>query len=72
MRNARPPGIAAGSVVAVFVARAMGGLLYGTASFDLLTFAVSALALLAVTFGAGLTPARRVASVDPVCALRHD
>jgi putative ABC transport system permease protein len=63
-------GVAAGLIAAAAVARAMGGLLYGIDSFDALTFAVAVVALVCVALAAGLLPARRVARVDPVVALR--
>jgi predicted permease len=65
-------GIIGGLAGAGAVASAMGGLLYGIGSFDLLAFAVAVLALLGVTIVAGLIPARRVASIDPIAALRID
>jgi hypothetical protein len=65
-------GVAGGLLGAALVARAMGGLLYGIGSFDALTFAAAVLALLGVTLAAGLIPARRVARIDPIAALRID
>ena len=64
-------GVAGGLVGAAAVARAMGGLIYGIASFDVLTFAAAVIALLGVTLTAGLIPARRVARIDPITALRE-
>jgi predicted permease len=65
-------GVAGGLVSAALVARAMGGLLYGIGSFDVPTFAAAVVALGVVTLVAGLIPARRVARIDPITALRTD
>ncbi len=65
-------GVAAGIVTAALAARAMSGLLYGIGGFDLLAFAAAVAALMTVALAAGLVPARRVASVDPISALRTE
>jgi predicted lysophospholipase L1 biosynthesis ABC-type transport system permease subunit len=65
-------GVAIGLVAAVFMARGMGTLLYGVGRFDLASFAAAAAVLTAVSLGAGWLPARRVASVDPLVALKTD
>jgi ABC-type antimicrobial peptide transport system permease subunit len=65
-------GVVGGLAGAALVARAMGGLIYGIGHFDALTFTSSVIALLAITVGAGLFPARRVARIDPITALRTD
>ena len=65
-------GIAGGLAGAALVARAMGGLLYGIGSFDLPAFAAAVVALAMVTLAAGAIPARRVARIDPLTALRTD
>jgi putative ABC transport system permease protein len=65
-------GIGGGLVGAMVVARAMSGLLYGIGRFDTSTFAAAVIALLGVTTAAGLIPARRVARIDPIAALRTD
>jgi hypothetical protein len=65
-------GIAGGLTGAALVARGMGTMLYGVGRFDLATFGAAVAVLLAVSLGAGLMPARRVASVDPLVALRTD
>jgi hypothetical protein len=63
-------GIAFGSVGASFAATTLGTMLYGIGRFDTLTFGAAIAALLVVALVAGLLPARRIARVDPVTALR--
>jgi putative ABC transport system permease protein len=65
-------GVIMGLAGAAVVVRAMGSLLYGVGSFDVLAFIAATIALLAVAFVAGLMPARRIARVDPLVALRTD
>jgi putative ABC transport system permease protein len=50
----------------------MKTLLFGVSPADPMTFAASALLLLAVSLIACWIPARRAAKVDPLVALRHD
>ncbi len=64
-------GIGAGLVVAVILARSMSGVLYGISPFDLVSFGVAALVLVAAGLGATLIPARRATRVDPMIALRE-
>jgi putative ABC transport system permease protein len=63
-------GIAAGIAAAALVARGMGALLYGVGRFDAVSFVAAAGVLVVVSLAAGLLPARRAASVDPLEALR--
>ncbi len=64
-------GITAGLVVAVMLARSLGGILYDISPFDVPSFAVAALVLIAAGLGAALLPARRASRVDPMVALRE-
>ena len=61
-------GLAAAWAVAKFSA----GILYGVRPHDAVTFTVVPLFLAAVAFAACWIPARRVESVDPLTALRHE
>jgi putative ABC transport system permease protein len=63
-------GMAGGLAGAAAAARFMQGMLYGVEAFDVVTFGVAVVMLLAVTLAAGLIPARRVAAVDPITTLR--
>ena len=50
----------------------MRGLLYDLGSFDVRAFAGAFAALVTVAVTASLIPARRVASVDPVCVMKGE
>ncbi len=65
-------GLAAGFVVAAVAQRWLSGLLFEVSPFDPITFAASALALLAILSTAVYWPARRAARVNPHAALRHE
>jgi putative ABC transport system permease protein len=65
-------GLVIGVAGAVWLARAMRGLLYGVSSLDPTTFAEVALLLAAVACVAGYLPARRAVRVDPATALRAE
>jgi len=65
-------GVAAGAIGALALTRLIRGLLFGISSFDPVTFAAMALALIAVTVLACLIPARRATRVDPLVALRYE
>ena len=65
-------GIAIGLGVAFGAMRVISKLLFGVNAADPLTFAVTALLILAVAFGASLIPAWRAIKVDPVVALRYE
>ena len=64
-------GIAAGLVVAVMLARSLGGILYDVSPFDVRSFALAALLLVFAGLAAALLPARRATRVDPMVALRE-
>jgi putative ABC transport system permease protein len=64
-------GVGAGLVVAAMLARSLGGVLYDVSPFDLPSFSVAALVLIAAGLGAALVPARRATRVDPMIALRE-
>jgi putative ABC transport system permease protein len=65
-------GGAIGLVAAVASARLLSSLLFNVSSFDVVSFGVSTLILLAVALAACALPARRAASVDPSLALRTE
>jgi predicted permease len=65
-------GIAIGLPSAYFASRALRSLMYGVSENDALTFAAAAGFFLLMGMIAGLLPARRAASVDPVIALRAE
>jgi hypothetical protein len=65
-------GCAIGLAAALLAGRAMSRLLFGIGSFDTVAFSGASAVLLVVALGAALAPARRVASTDPVRALRSD
>ena len=61
---------AAGIPAALGLSRLLAGLLFGIAATDLVTFVAASLILAFVSAGAGLIPAWRAASVDPIRAIR--
>ena len=65
-------GIVLGSIVAVFLTRALEELLFDVSRFDGLTFAATILVLLASAMLACWIPARRATIVDPIRALRYE
>ena len=65
-------GLAIGLFASLTAARAVGSILFGIQPSDPIAFASTALALALTGFGAALVPARRAASIDPMCALRHE
>jgi putative ABC transport system permease protein len=65
-------GIIVGLAIAFAVTRGMSSLLYGVTINDPLTYAGVALLLLAAALAAGIGPARRAMSVDPIVALRDE
>jgi putative ABC transport system permease protein len=65
-------GTVVGAIGAFALTRTMSGLLFGVSSFDIGTFLLMALTLIAVTLLACYIPARRAAKVDPLIALRYE
>jgi hypothetical protein len=67
-------GLAAGCAAGLLIARSIPQVpgFFGVSYFDPLTYACTALAVLAIVFVAGLVPARRAASSDPMLVLRHE
>ncbi|HEX9727718.1 MAG TPA: ABC transporter permease [Gemmatimonadales bacterium] len=65
-------GIVVGALVALVVGRYLAGLVFEVAPSDPLTFAVVGVILIGLTALASWLPARRVAGIDPVVALREE
>lgn len=70
------PSVAAGLVIGIAVslagARLLESQMIGISPFDPISFAMTAVILIATAAGGCLLPARRAARVDPAIALRHD
>jgi putative ABC transport system permease protein len=66
------PGLAAGVVLSLVVARLLPAYLPTVARYEPLTYLVAVPTLLALTLLASFVPARSAALVDPVQALRTD
>jgi len=65
-------GIGAGVLAALAFSRVMTSVLYGVGAYDLVTFVVVPVVILAVALVAGAVPAMRAARVDPLLAMRTD
>jgi putative ABC transport system permease protein len=65
-------GVAAGLAVALLVARVIASMLYELTPFDPVSYAATAVVLLAVAALACFVPARRAMQVDPIVALRQE
>ncbi len=65
-------GVVLGLAGALYLARYMAPLLYGTGTRDPITFAVVPLLLMGVALAASWIPAVRATRVDPIVTLRHE
>jgi len=65
-------GVATGLIAAGALTEVIKSLLFGVGTTDPATFAVVAILLSVVAFGACYLPARRAMLVDPIVALRHE
>jgi putative ABC transport system permease protein len=65
-------GSAAGIALALVGLRALDGLLFGLSPTDTMNLVAAAGVLVLVALAAGIVPARRAASVDPLVALRAE
>jgi macrolide transport system ATP-binding/permease protein len=65
-------GVAIGIPAALFAGHLMASQLYGVGAYDPYAFVVAALVLVICALIAGLIPARRAASIDPMQALRTE
>lgn len=65
-------GVFAGAAGALFLTRALDGLLFGVSRFDAWTFGITAAVLACVTLLASWVPAQRATAVDPAKALKYE
>jgi putative ABC transport system permease protein len=65
-------GVGIGQLLSVATTRALARFLYGVSATDPVTFVGAAILLCAVGLAACAVPARRVARVDPIVALRSE
>jgi hypothetical protein len=65
-------GLLIGALGSFFAVRLMQSLLFGVGPFDLISFAVAALVLVLTVLLAGLAPARRAATIQPMQALKAE
>jgi putative ABC transport system permease protein len=75
LRNSAVPvlgGLAAGAILAVILAPAVVGMLFGVTPHDGMSVAVSLVALASASILANIVPARRAMRIDPIIALRAD
>ncbi len=73
LRNGASPvlgGLAVGTAIAVILAPALSGMLFGVTPRDGVSLAISLAALGCAALLANIVPARRAARIDPVVALR--
>jgi predicted permease len=65
-------GLALGLPAAVLLGRAVASQLFGVAAGDVTTVATAGAVLALSALAAGLLPARRASTIDPLIALRHE
>lgn len=65
-------GVAIGLIASAALGRAVAAMLYGVSPRDPLTYAVTAVGVVAVAIAACVWPARRAAASDPVALLRSE
>jgi len=65
-------GIFVGTPLAFVGTRVMQSMLFGLGPNDVLSFAAAVLCVTLVAIAAGLMPARRAATMDPIAALRYE
>jgi predicted permease len=65
-------GLLVGLLLSFFLTRLLASLLFGVTATDPLTFAGVSAAMLAIAICAGLVPAQRAMSIDPMQALRQE
>ena len=65
-------GLVVGIPCAYWLSRYVSSQLFGVAPTDVWTVTAASVILAAVTAGAGLLPARRASSINPIQALRHE
>jgi putative ABC transport system permease protein len=73
LRNSASPvlgGLVAGTAVAIVLAPALSGMLFGVTPHDGISLAISLMALAGAALLANIVPARRAARIDPIVALR--
>ena len=75
LRNGASPvlgGLAVGAAIALILAPALSGMLFGVTPRDGMSLAISLAALAGAALLASIVPARRAARIDPIVALRVD
>jgi ABC-type lipoprotein release transport system permease subunit len=65
-------GLALGLAAALWVSRALAGLLFGVSAADPLTLATVSALLIVVGFAGSYLPARRAMQIDPIVTLRQE
>jgi len=65
-------GVAAGITTALLLTRFMASLLYDLKATDIVTFSITALAIITIALLASFLPAYRATKVDPLVALRRE